>query len=176
MILSFAQEAATEAAHGAAEGAHGAEHGGGFPPFDPANFASQLVWFALTFGALYFILSRFVLPSVQAVLDKRAAALKSDLEAAARQTADAEAARQAMEKASNDARAQARKHIEDARAAVMAEIAAEQAKADEQFARQAAVAETRISEARNAAMANVSSIADDLARDIVARLAPGVRA
>src|SRR5262249_36913862 len=31
------------------------EHGRGFPPFDPHNFPSQLIWLALTFIALYLL-------------------------------------------------------------------------------------------------------------------------
>ncbi|MET0182386.1 MAG: hypothetical protein ABW199_05820 [Caulobacterales bacterium] len=163
------------APHGAEHAAEAAHGGGVFPPFDASTFAHQLVWFAITFGALYLILSRVALPKVQAVLDNRAATLKRDIDAAAQQSAAAEAARADMEKSIADARTQSRKMIDDMRASAQAELSAEAAKSEQALAAQAAAAETRIRDMRTAALAQVSSVADDLARDIVGRLAPGAR-
>ena len=33
---------------------------GVFPPFDPAYFATQIFWLFLTFGVLYFLLSKIL--------------------------------------------------------------------------------------------------------------------
>ncbi len=164
---------AADAAHGAADAAHGA---GVFPPFDVTTFASQLFWFFVAFGVLYFVMSRIALPKVQAVLDMRAAALKTDLESAARESAAAEAARVEMERTAAEARAQSRKLIDDMRASAQAELAAEQTAAERTLTDQAAAADARIQEMRKGAMAQVGAMADELARDIVARLAPGARA
>lgn len=167
-ILS-AQEAAHEAGEAAAHG--GGEAGGAsFPPFDPSLFASQLVWFALTFGALFFIVSRFVLPKVQSVLDRRAATLRADLDAAARESAAADAARVDAERVSAEARANARKLVEDMRAKASAELAEEQAKAAAAHGADIARAEAGIAKKRAEAMAQIDSIAADLARDIVTQL------
>jgi F-type H+-transporting ATPase subunit b len=171
-----AHGAAEAAAHGAEAAAHGGEHAATFPPFDPSLFASQLVWFAITFGILYVVLATWALPKVQSVLDSRASALRGDLEAAARESAAAEAAHQEMERVSAAARADARKLVEDMRAKAQAELAAEQAVSDKALAEQLNQAETRIQETRRGAIAQVSGVADDLAREIVTRLAPGVRA
>ncbi|MGE3143754.1 MAG: ATP F0F1 synthase subunit B [Hyphomonadaceae bacterium] len=161
-----------QAAHAAGEGAHAAA----FPPFDASLFASQLVWFALTFAVLYFLMANVALPGVQKVLDKRAAALKSDLDSAARESAAAEAARADMERTAAEARAQSRKLIDDMRAEAQAELAAEQAKAEKGLTEQSAAAETRIQEMRRTALSQVGAMADDLAKDIVARLAPTAQA
>jgi F-type H+-transporting ATPase subunit b len=154
-------------------GAAGAEHAsGGFPPFEFALFPHQLVWFALTFAALYFVLSRYTLPKVASVLARRAGTIKADLDAAATQSEAAERARQDAERAAASARAEARKTIDDMRAKVTAELADEQAKADAALAERIDAAEARINVARAKAMADVGPIAAELARDIVAKLAP----
>jgi len=164
--------AATDAAYGAADSAaHGAE-GGAFPPFDATTFASQLFWFALTFGALYFVLSRFVLPQITAVLAKRAGAIQSDLDEAAQKSAAAEKARVDMEKAVAKARADARALIDAARADVTAKLTAEQEAAETRLTAKIAAAEAKVDAERTKALAEVPAIAEALARDIADKFAP----
>ena len=42
--------------------AEGGEHSVGFPPFKPETFASQILWMAICFAALYLIISRMAVP------------------------------------------------------------------------------------------------------------------
>ena len=84
---------AAQGGHGVEAGAHAAEgHSGVFPPFDFSLFPHQLFWFAVTFGALYWVLSRYVLPKVGSVIERRETKIKGDLDAAARENDAAEAA------------------------------------------------------------------------------------
>lgn len=53
---------------------------------------SQVFWTAVAFAVLLGIISRFVVPAVNAVLDARAAAIKADLDSAAKNRAEAEKA------------------------------------------------------------------------------------
>lgn len=163
---------ADAAAHGADAAAHGAVAGGAFPPFDATLFSSQLIWFALTFGLLYFVVSRFVIPRVGGVLAKRAGAIASDLEEAAQKSAAADEARAAMEKAVAKARADARALVEAARADVMAKLGAEQEAAETRLAAKIEAAEAKVGEARAKALAEVPALAETLARDIADKLAP----
>jgi F-type H+-transporting ATPase subunit b len=160
-----------DAAHAAA--AHGGEHAASFPPFDIALFSSQVIWFALTFGALYLIMSRVALPRVAAVLEKRAATAKADLDAAAVASEEAEAARESAEKGAAAARTKARDMIEAMRAETLAEFAKEQAKVEAALAEKGVIAEKRIAETRAKAMADVGPIAAELSRDIAARVTGG---
>jgi F-type H+-transporting ATPase subunit b len=168
--------AAAQLSESASEAAHGAEQVA-FPPFDPTLFPSQLVWFALTFGALYFILSRFALPKVASVLAQRAATVKGDLDAAAIQSAAADDARTAMERASAKARADARAMIDAARADVQAKLSAEQEQAEARLSERINAAEAKVDAERKKALAEVPAMAEGLARDIADKLAPaGARA
>jgi F-type H+-transporting ATPase subunit b len=163
------QEAAHQAAGAAAE--HG-EEAGSFPPFDPALFASQLVWFALSFIALYVIMSRFVLPKVGATLAARAGTIEGDLDQAAQKSAQAENARVSMEKEVAKARADARAMVDAARAEVQAKLAAEQEAAEARIGERIRTAEARVDAAKQKALAEVPALADGLARDIAERIAP----
>lgn len=164
---------AADAAHAAAEaGAHGGEAGGGFPPFEAELFATQLFWFALTFLALYLVVSRFVLPRVGSVLERRAGAVRTDLDLAAQKSADAEEARAEMERAIAKARSDARAMIEAARADITAKLTAEQEAAEKRLAERIAASEGRVEAARQKALAEVPALAEALARDIADKLTP----
>jgi F-type H+-transporting ATPase subunit b len=165
---------AAEAAQGGhpEAGAHAADgHAGVFPPFDASLFTHQLFWFALTFGALYLILSRVALPRVADVLERRAAQIRADLDAAARESNAAEAARKQMERTQAESRAAARTLVERMRGEAQGELAAEQARLERELSEQAQAEEARIAEARARALAQVEAIAADVAEDIVARVA-----
>jgi F-type H+-transporting ATPase subunit b len=167
---------AAEPAYGA-EGAHGAgaENAAGFPPFDLALFPHQLIWFAIAFLTLYYLMSRVALPRVAEVLETRAQTIKGDLDAAAATSAAADKAKTDAERATAEARAGARKIVDDMRAEMAASLAADRAKADETLAAQAAAAEKRILDQRTTALSGVGAMADDLAREIVTKLS-GARA
>lgn len=156
-----------------------AGHGGeaaGFPPFDATLFASQLVWFALTFIALFIILSRYILPKIGQTLHTRATTISHDLDQAAQKSSEAEDARASMEKAKAKARADARTMIEAARADVQAKLAAEQEAAEKRLTDRITAAETRIDAARTKALSEVPGEAAKLARDIADKIAPVGRA
>jgi F-type H+-transporting ATPase subunit b len=166
--------AEAEAPHGAEAAAHGAEHAAGaFPPFDVSLFPHQLIWFAIAFVALYILMSRVALPRVAEVVETRAATVKADLDAAASESAEAEQARIDAERATAEARAGARKIVDDMRAEMAAGLAADRAKAEGELLTRAEAAEKRIAAARGEAMAGVGPMADDLAKAIVAKLTAG---
>src|SRR3954465_1840864 len=101
--------------HGEAKGqktgahteANGGQHGGGFPPFDPSTFASQLVSLAIAFVALYLIVSRIALPRVGSVLDERQNAIEGDLAEAQKLKEESDGALKAYESELAAARARA---------------------------------------------------------------------
>ena len=98
----------TETGHGG--GGHGA-----FPPFQPDAFASQIVWLALTFGALYFLMSRVALPRVGAILAQRKDSIGSQLDAAAAMQAKAKEASEAHDKSIAEAKSKAQALAQAAR-------------------------------------------------------------
>lgn len=150
--------------------AHGAEGGGVFPPFDPTYFPSQLFWLTVTFGGLYLILSRMILPRLSANLERRSDTIADDLDEAAQLNEQAEEAQQALELNLAKARAGARETVQKAEAEMAAEIAAETRKADAELDKKLKKAEKRIAELRADAMSNVESIATGAAELMLSRL------
>jgi F-type H+-transporting ATPase subunit b len=141
-----------------------------FPPLDASTFAPQLVWLAITFGLLYLLLKRIVLPRVGEVIEERGDRIKRDLAQAEKLKSDTEQALANYEKALADARAQASSIAKGMRDKLTAEVDKERAKVEAQIAAKVAEAESRIIDTKSKALASVGDIAGEIAGAIVARL------
>jgi F-type H+-transporting ATPase subunit b len=153
-----------------AAGHAGEKAAGGFPPFDSSLFSSQIFWFWIAFGALYIVLASAVIPRIAKTLAHRRGTIDSDLKAAAEQTAAAQAARLQAEKASADARAQARKTVEEMRVINEAAAAKAEAEATTSANVKIAAAEASIAASRASAMTSINESIGDLAATIVERV------
>ncbi len=130
-----------------------------FPPFEPWHFPSQIFWTIILFSAMYFALSRFILPKLGSVIEVRETKIANDLDEAASLSHRAEEAKKALELSLAEARNKARETANKARAKIDAEISEETAKVDAELGAKLAEAETRISTLRSEAMSNVENIA-----------------
>jgi F-type H+-transporting ATPase subunit b len=143
---------------------------GAFPPFDPANFQSELVWLALVFGALYLMMSKIALPRVANILSARKDKIESDLASAAKAQDEAAAAAAAHEKTLNDAKAKAQAVGQAAHAEMTAQADTRRHALEADLNAKLATAETQIAATKTAAMANVDSIATETAHAILQHL------
>ena len=140
------------------------------PQLDPLDWGPQLVWLVLTFGILYLLMVWVALPRIGSVIDKRAAHIAGDLEAAEKFRRETEEAIAAYEQALAEAKQKAHAIVEEGRAKLKAETDAEQAKLETELAAKSAEAEARIEKAKTAAMKEVNTVATDVAADIVKQL------
>ncbi|HYA71671.1 MAG TPA: F0F1 ATP synthase subunit B [Roseiarcus sp.] len=141
-----------------------------FPPFESGTFPSQLLWLAISFGALYYFMSKVALPKVGAVIKERKARIARDLDDATAMQQKADAAAAAHQKALAEARAKAQSLAQAARDQLAAESEARRKALDDELAAKFAAAESQIAATRAQAMANVGAIAKDAAAAIVERL------
>ncbi len=146
------------------------EHGKGFPPFDSSTFASQLLWLAITFVALYLLMSRVALPRLAKIIEDRQKHVAGDLADAQGLKDQSDAAIAAYEKALAEARGRAQALANETREKQAAEAEAHRKTLDTKLNAHIADAEKTIAASRSAAMANVRSIAADAASAIVERL------
>src|SRR5271166_3353368 len=151
-------------------GQEGSAHSN-FPPFDPSTFPSQLVWFAIAFGFLYWYMSKRGLPQLGAVIDGRKAQIARDLDEATAMQQRADAAAAAHEKTLAEARAKAQSLAQAARDAAAVDAQAKRKVLEDELAAKLAAAERQIEATRVQAMTNVAEIARDAAGAIVERLA-----
>jgi len=145
-------------------------HQGGFPPFQRDTFASQLVWLAITFVAIYLLIARIAIPRIGGILEDRAKRIEGDHAAAQKLREESEAALAAYEKALADARGRAQGIGAEIRDKLNAEAEGTRKSLEAKLAAQLADAEKSIAATKSAAMANVRGIAVEATAAIVERL------
>lgn len=169
-LVDGTNTAAGETLHTETGVAKEGEHSGSFPPFDPATFASQLVWLAITFGLFYVLLSRVITPQIGGILENRDARIKSDLAGAAKMKEQADAAIAAYEQDLATARSNATKIGSEAREKSKADADAERKSAESDLEIKMADADKRITAVRMAGMVSVGKIAEETVTAILAQL------
>lgn len=133
-------------------------------------WGNQIFWLVLTLIAIYLILSRVALPRIGAVLAERSGTITNDLAAAEDLKAKAVEAEEAYNKALADARAEAQRIVDEAKAEIKSDLDVAIAKADAEIAAKAAEFEKAIADIRASALENVKVVAKDTAKEIVAAL------
>ena len=141
------------------------------PQLDISTYPTQLVWLLITFVVLYVVLARVAMPRIGAVLEERQRRIDDDLERAAELKAEAEAAMAAYEKAMADARNGARELIRQAADALAKQSEERQRMLGAKLAEQIAAGEERITQAKDRALADVQSIATEVARAMAQKVA-----
>jgi len=165
------EHAATTETHASTEA-----HSEVFPPFDPAHFGGQLIWLAITFVALYLLMSRVALPQIGGILETRRARIEGDLAEAERLRKETEKAAAAYDAALAEARKNAQAIAEETRASIRTDIDNRRADVEAGLNKRITEAEARIATTKSAALANVDEIAADTAQALVARIAGGATA
>ncbi len=140
------------------------------PQLDPHVFAPQLIWLAISFAILYFLMAKVALPRVGRVMEERQERIEDNLETAEELKKQADAEAEAHQKALVGAREQARSAIQQAVTAEQATASAKQEELGNRLAAQIRDAEAEIVRAKTAARASVREAAVGVALAAVERL------
>lgn len=151
---------------------HGGGHeaGGNFPPFDQSTFGSQLLWLAITFGLLYYLMSKVALPRIANILEVRRDRIASDLGEAERLKRETDEAIAAYEQSLAEARQKAHGIAQTAREQAKSDIEAKHAKVEADVAAKLAAAEEKISAVKDAAMGEIDGIAKSTTEAILDKI------
>ena len=140
------------------------------PQLDISTWPPQLFWLAVTFFALYFVISRVAIPRTGGVLALRKSTIDGDLAKAKNLKDETENAVRSYESALADAKSKAQAIAIENRNKLNVEIEAERAKLDAALGAKIATAEKKVAASRDKALEDISAMAADIARDIVEQL------
>jgi F-type H+-transporting ATPase subunit b len=145
------------------------------PQLQPDDFAPQLIWLAIIFASLFFILSRQALPKIEKVLGERKSRISGDLEGARDAQRQSETAMERYEAEIAAARAKGQGAVRAAREKLDAELSEKRGVLDRQLAARAAETEKRIGGILEQASGEMEAMTSGVVSDIVKKLA-GVEA
>lgn len=140
---------------------------GVFPPFDSSTFASQLLWLAITFGFLYWVISKVAAPRIASILEVRRDRIAGDLAEAERMRGETDAAVAAYEQSLAEARTKAGVIATETRERMNRDLEARRQAVEADLSAKLGEAEAKIGAIKAAAMAEVDAIATETTEAIV---------
>ncbi len=133
-------------------------------------YASQIFWVLLTFGFIFFVVGRGMVPKINATVEHRDQKIAGDLAAARAAQDEADAIEEDYRVRQNEVRAEAQKVTLAAKDKGAKDAEARVAKADSAIADKLAAAEAAIRGATDKALGEIEGVATEAASDLVAKL------
>ena len=143
---------------------------GGMPQLNPEFWISQIFWLTLTFGILYLVLSKLILPKISANLESRKSQILENIEAAEKQREDSETKLKDYEEIISKSRLDAKTIFNQAREKALKDINAKREVLDKQIDDEIIKAEQEIKILRENAPDKINRIAIETSSELVQKL------
>ena len=147
-----------------------AAESGGMPQLNPEFWISQIFWLTITFGILYVVLSKLILPKISANLEIRKSQIVENIEAADKQRKESELKIEEYEKIVQDSKNEAKNYLKQAREKVLKDINFKKDTLDKELSLEIQKAESEIQELRNKAPEKINKIAVETSKDLLQQL------
>ena len=147
-----------------------AAESGGMPQLNPEFWISQIFWLTLTFGTLYIILSKLILPKISANLELRKSQIQENIEAAEKQRESSENKQKEYDQIILKTKLKAKDIFRDARDKALKDINSKKEVLDNQIDDEIKKAEKEIELLRKGAPEKINKIAIETSSEIVKKL------
>ena len=147
-----------------------AAESGGMPQLNPEFWVSQIFWLTLTFGILYVVLSKLILPKISANLELRKSQIQENIEAAEKQREDSEIKLKEYDEIISKTKLEAKTIFNLAKEKALKDINAKKETLDKQIDNEIISAEQEIKSLRDGAPDKINKIAIDTSSEIVQKL------
>ena len=147
-----------------------AAESGGMPQLNPEFWISQIFWLTLTFGVLYVVLSKLILPKISNNLESRKSQILENIEAAEKQRKDSEKKLNEYEEIISKSKLEAKNIFNHAREKALKDINAKREVLDGQIDEEISKAEQEISILRDSAPDKINTIAIETSSELIQKL------
>tara|TARA_B100000575_G_scaffold205765_1_gene167158 strand:- start:241 stop:831 length:591 start_codon:yes stop_codon:yes gene_type:complete len=142
----------------------------GMPQLNPEFWISQIFWLTLTFGILYIVLSKLILPKISANLELRKSQIQENIEAAEKQRESSEAKLKEYEDIISKSKSEASNIFKEARENAIKEINAKKESLDKQIDEEIKKVEQEINLLRKGASEKIKKIAIETTSELLVKL------
>ncbi len=147
-----------------------AAESGGMPQLNPEFWVSQIFWLILTFGVLYIVLSKLILPKISNNLESRKSQILENIEAAEKQREDSESKLKEYEKIISKSKLEAKNIFNQAREKALKDINNKREILDKQIDDEIYKAEQEILAFRKNAPEKINKIAIETSSELIQKL------
>ena len=147
-----------------------AAESGGMPQLNPEFWVSQIFWLTLTFGILYVVLSKIILPKISVNLESRKSEIQENIEAAENQRHKSESKLLEYNKILSKSKLEAKNIFKDAREKAMQDINSKKEVLNNQIDDEIKKAEQEIVLLKKTAPEKINKIAIDTSSELVQKL------
>ena len=149
--------------------AQGAE-AGGMPQLNPEFWISQIFWLVLTFGFLYIILSKLILPKISKNLETRKSQILENIETADKQKEESENKLKEYHKIILESKIKAKNYFNDSRKKVLEDIDKKRIALEKDLDEEIAATENEINDLKKNSDEKISKIALDTSSELIKEL------
>ena len=147
-----------------------AAESGGMPQLNPEFWISQIFWLTLTFGILYVVLSKLILPKISANLELRKSQIQENIEAAEKQRKDSESKLKEYEEIVIKSKSEAKNIFKETREKAIKDINLKREVLEKQIDAEIKKVEKEINELKKTAPEKINQIAIQTSSEILKNL------
>ena len=136
------------------------------PQLDYGTFVTQIVWLFLTFGVLYLIMSRVILPKIADVLEQRQDRIASDLEEAEKLRKESQSVIESYDREIDEAHLSADEILEEGKRKISTDISNLNIDFDSELEKLNEEAEASINDIRNKTNLEIKEITSELVQKL----------
>ena len=143
---------------------------GGMPQLDPEFWVSQIFWLTITFGTLFLVLSKFILPRISKNLEQRRLQILENIETAEKQKEESENKIKEYENLILKSKNEARNYFNEARKKILQDLDKKKEKLESELNEEISIAEKEIIELKNNAPDKINKIAVETSSNLIRQL------
>ena len=144
--------------------------GEGMPQLNPEYWLSQIFWLIVTFGGMFIILSKIILPKIRGNLESRKSQILENIELAEKQRTESEIKIEEYKKIILNSKNEAKNYFNDVRKKVLEDIIKKRDALENEINDEIKSAEKEINDLRNNSQEKIHKIAIETSTDIVKQL------
>ena len=147
-----------------------AAESGGMPQLNPEFWVSQIFWLIITFGILYIVLSKFILPKISSNLELRKSQIQENIETAEKQREMSEVKLKEYDEIILKSKLDAKNIFKNAREKIIKDINKKKEILDKQIDEEISNAEQEIKTVKRDATDKINKIAIETSSDLLKKL------
>jgi len=143
---------------------------GGMPQLNPEFWFSQIFWLIITFGIMFLLLSKLILPKISENLEIRKAQILENIEAAEKQREESDKKLEEYEKLIANSKNEAKNYFNKAREKILKDVDKKRENLEKEINEEINNVEKEILDLKNKSPEKIRKIAAETSADLVKQL------